>query len=67
MDPFDAECYLGLGEIYESEGMATRAQKMYEQAATYNPESESVQKKLGPRRGIAGVGALKKLFNRKKD
>jgi tetratricopeptide (TPR) repeat protein len=67
IDPFDADCYVGLGEIYESEGMATRAQKMYEQAATYNPESEAVQKKLGARRGVAGVGALKKLFGRKKD
>jgi hypothetical protein len=67
MDPFDAECYLGLGEIYENEGMTTRAQKMYEQAATYDPESEGVQRKLGARRGAAGVGALKKLFSRKKD
>jgi tetratricopeptide (TPR) repeat protein len=63
LDQFDAECYVGLGDIYEAEGMGTRAQKMYEQAATYDPENETVQKKLG-KRGSEG-GALKKLFGRK--
>jgi curved DNA-binding protein CbpA len=65
LDQFDAECYLGLGEIYESEGMSTRAHKMFEQAATYDPENEEVQKKMG-KRGSEG-GALKKLFGRKKE
>jgi curved DNA-binding protein CbpA len=65
MDQFDAECYLGLGEIYESEGMTTRAQKMFEQAATYDPENEAVQNKVGDRKG--GTSALKKLFGRKKE
>jgi curved DNA-binding protein CbpA len=65
MDQFDAECYVGLGDIYESEGMSTRAQKMYEQAATYDPENETVQNKIG-KRSAAG-GALKKLFGRKKE
>lgn len=65
MDQFDAECYVGLGDIYESEGMSTRALKMYEQAATYDPENEAVQNKMG-KRGAQG-GALKKLFGRKKD
>jgi curved DNA-binding protein CbpA len=65
MDQFDAECYLGLGEIYESEGMTTRAQKMFEQAATYDPENEAVQRKAGDKKG-AGTSALKKLFGRKK-
>jgi hypothetical protein len=65
LDQFDAECYVGLGDIYEAEGMGTRAQKMYEQAATYDPENETVQKKLG-KRGSEG-GALKKLFGRRKE
>jgi hypothetical protein len=38
---------------------------MYEQAATYDPENETVQNKMG-KRGSQG-GALKKLFGRKKD
>jgi curved DNA-binding protein CbpA len=66
MDPFDAECYVGLGEIYEGEGMNTRAQKMYEQAATCDPENKAVQKKMGARRGASPVGALRKLFGRRK-
>jgi curved DNA-binding protein CbpA len=66
MDQFDAECYVGLGEIYESEGMSTRAQKMFEQAATYDPENESVHKKIGDKRS-QGMGTLKKLFGRKKE
>lgn len=66
MDQFDPECYVGLGEIYESEGMTTRAQKMYEQAATYDPENEMVQKKIGEKRP-QGMGTLKKLFGRKKE
>jgi len=65
MDRFDAESYVGLGDIYESEGMSTRALKMYEQAATYDPENEAVQNKMG-KRGSQG-GALKKLFGRKKE
>ncbi|HEY7700434.1 MAG TPA: DUF4388 domain-containing protein [Vicinamibacteria bacterium] len=65
MDQFDAECYMGLGDIYESEGMSTRAQKMYDQAATYDPENEEIQSKMG-KRGAQG-GALKKLFGRKKE
>ncbi len=65
MDQFDAESYVGLGDIYESEGMGTRALKMYEQAATYDPENEAAQQKTG-KRG-AHVGALKKLFGRKKE
>ncbi len=62
-DPFDAECYLGLGDIYETEGMSTRAQKMFEQAASYQPENEAVQARMGKR--PAASGALKKLFRRK--
>jgi Tfp pilus assembly protein PilF len=65
IDQFDADCYVGLGDIYDSEGMSTRAQKMYEQAATYDPENETVQNKMG-KRGATG-GALKKLFGRKKE
>ena len=65
MDQFDAECYVGLGDIYEIEGMSTRALKMYEQAATYDPENEAAQNKAG-KRGAQG-GALKKLFGRKKE
>ena len=67
MDQFDAECALGLGQIYEDKGMMTRAQKMYEQAATYDPENEEVQKKLGPKKESSSLGGFKRFFGRKKD
>jgi curved DNA-binding protein CbpA len=64
-DQFDPECYLGLGDIYESEGMSTRAQKMYEQAASFDPENEKVQSRMGKR--LDPSSALMKLFRRKKE
>jgi hypothetical protein len=39
---------------------------MYEQAATCDPENKAVQKKMGARRGASPVGALRKLFGRRK-
>ena len=67
MDQFDAECALGLGQIYEDKGMTTRAQKMYEQAATYDPENEEVQKKLGTKKESSSLGGFKRFFGRKKE
>lgn len=68
MDQFDAECALGLGQIYEDKGMMTRAQKMYEQAATYDPENEQVQEKLGAKKdSTSSLGGFKRLFGRKKE
>lgn len=67
MDQFDAECALGLGQIYEDKGMMTRAQKMYQQAATYEPENEEVQKKLGTKKESSSLGGFKRFFGRKKE
>lgn len=67
MDQFDAECALGLGQIYEDKGMMTRAQKMYEQAATYDSENEEVQKKLGSKKESSSLGGFKRFFGRKKE
>ncbi|HXV60542.1 MAG TPA: DUF4388 domain-containing protein [Vicinamibacteria bacterium] len=64
-DQFDAECYLGLGEIYEAAGMARRAKKMYEQAYTFDPENEQVVKKLGRDAGQM-EGGLSRMFGGKK-
>ena len=66
MDQFDAECALGLGQIYEDRGMMTRAQKMYEQAATYDPENQALQEKIDTKKESGGLGGIKRLFGRKK-
>ncbi|HSF19572.1 MAG TPA: DUF4388 domain-containing protein [Vicinamibacteria bacterium] len=63
-DQFDAECYLGLGDIYEAAGMARRAKKMYEQAYTFDPENEQAVRKLG--RDTGQMEGLSKMFGGKK-
>ena len=65
LDQFDAESALGLGQIYEDKGMMMRAQKMYEQAATYDSENEEVQKKLGTQKESSSLGGFKRFFGRK--
>ena len=67
MDQFDAECALGLGLIHEDKGMMTRAQKMYEQAATHDPDNEEVQTKLGTKKESSSLGGFKRFFGRKKE
>ncbi len=67
MDQFDAECALGLGQIYEDRGMMTRAQKMYEQAATYDPENQDVRNKIDTKKEPGGLGGFRRLFGRKKE
>jgi len=68
MDQFDAECLFGLVQIYEDRGMTTRSQKMYEQAATYDPENEEIQAKVASKASDSGRGldGLRKIFGRKK-
>ncbi len=67
LDQFDPECYLGLGEIYDTAGMTTRAQKMYEQALTYDPENPAIREKLGEDHSGSTLGGIKKIFSRKKE
>ena len=67
MDQYDAECALGLGQIYEDKRMTTRAQKMYEQAAQYDPENEEIQKKLSTKNEPGSLGSFKRFFGRKKE
>ncbi len=69
MDQFDAECLFGLVQIYEDRGMTTRSQKMYEQAATYDPENEEIQAKVASKASDSGrgLGGLRKIFGRKKE
>ncbi len=67
-DQFDAECLFGLGQIYEDKGMTTRAQKMYEQAAIYDPENQNIQAKVVSKKSDSGgsLGGLRNIFGRKK-
>ena len=67
LDPFDAECHFGLGQIYEAKGMMTRAKKMYDQAVTYDPENVKFQDKASARGDVgAALGGFRRIFGRKK-
>jgi tetratricopeptide (TPR) repeat protein len=40
LDPTNADYFLGLGELYRREGLASRAKKMFEQAKAIDPDCE---------------------------
>lgn len=64
LSPFDVESYLGLGEIYEAAGMATRAQKMFSQVIESDPDNEIAREKLyGKKR--SPVEGIKGMFRKK--
>jgi len=64
---FDAECFAGLGEIYEGEGMKSRAIKMFQQALNYDPSNEFAQEKLDAHKPQGALKGLKGMLRRKKD
>ena len=64
---FDAECFAGLGEIYDGEGMKSRAIKMYQQALNYDPSNEFAQEKLDAHKPQGTMQGLKGMLRRKKD
>ncbi len=66
IDQFDAECHFGLGLLYEQKGMTTRAQKYYQQAATYDPDNPDIQEKLGDKKSLGALAGIKRIFGRKK-
>ena len=49
-DPFDAECLVSLGELYEKAGMTSRAQTLFERATNSDPGNVEAQKKLDANR-----------------
>jgi DnaJ-domain-containing protein 1 len=49
-NPFDTDCLIGLGEIYEQAGMTHRAQTLFERAASSDPDNAVAQQKLDANR-----------------
>jgi curved DNA-binding protein CbpA len=47
LNRFDAESYLGLGELYHDGGLASRARKMFEEALTVDPDNAQARERLG--------------------
>jgi curved DNA-binding protein CbpA len=68
LDRFDAESYLGLGEIYETANMPTRAQQMWARAFEADPSNETAKHKMrGPATVEGLVGRLGRLLRRRKE
>jgi curved DNA-binding protein CbpA len=65
-DPCDAECYLGLGEIYAAAGMTTRAQRMFDAALKSDPSNKAAKEKVGADKGSGVRDGLRKMLRLKK-
>lgn len=66
LDPTDAESHFGLGQIYETKGMMTRAKKMYDQAVACDPENMTFREKAEAKTDSA-LGGFRKIFGRRRD
>jgi Flp pilus assembly protein TadD len=44
--PFDVECLVGLGELYDTAGMTSRAKTMFAQALELDPANEELRRKV---------------------
>ncbi len=67
MDQFDPEIFVGLGQIYELAGMASRAQKMFAQALNYDPANEIALEKIEGTKPKGAMEGIKGMLRRKKD
>lgn len=67
IDHFDAESYIGLAEIYEAAGMATRAQKMWQAVLDTDSQNELAKEKLYGKKKPSAVEGLKGFLRRKKE
>ena len=46
LSPFDFDCLIGLGELYEAAGMATRARTLFSQALELDPTNADLRERL---------------------
>lgn len=45
-DPFDVECLIGLGELYEAAGLVRKSERIFFRALGLDPENEELKKRL---------------------
>ncbi|HLE69017.1 MAG TPA: tetratricopeptide repeat protein, partial [Vicinamibacteria bacterium] len=46
LSPCDVECLVGLGELYDAAGMASRAKTMFAQALELDPDNPTIKVRL---------------------
>jgi curved DNA-binding protein CbpA len=56
--PFDVECLVGLGEIYEKSGLIGRASRMFSRALELDPENADILDELAGQSGTKGLSRL---------
>ena len=65
LNRFDADAYVGLGELYHDGGLETRAKKMFEEALTVDPGNVPALEKLASeRRESTALGKLRGMMKR---
>ncbi len=64
---FDTGTMLALGELYEKDGMDTRAHKMYEEALGMDPGNSRALEKLAGTPRTTAMERLRGIWQRNKD
>jgi curved DNA-binding protein CbpA len=63
LEPWNPECYVGLGVLYKMEGMTLKATRQFQKALEYDGEHESARRELESLTGEKKKGGLKGLFS----
>jgi tetratricopeptide (TPR) repeat protein len=65
LNRFDADSYVGLGELYHQSGLETRARKMFEEALALDPDNVHALERLAQGRPQGStLGKLRGMMNR---
>jgi curved DNA-binding protein CbpA len=64
LEPWNPECYVGLGMLYRQEGMTLKATKLFQKALEYDDEHEIARKELDALKGGRKKTGLKGLFSK---
>lgn len=63
LEPWNPECYVGLGMLYRMEGMTLKATKQFQKALEYDAEHETALRELEALTGEKKKTGLKGLFS----
>ena len=64
LNRFDADSYVGLGELYHQGGLETRARKMFEEALALDPDNVHALERLGSGRPQSSTSGKLRGMNR---
>jgi tetratricopeptide (TPR) repeat protein len=64
LEPWNPECYVGLGMLYRQEGMTLKATRLFQKALEYDPDHEIAMKEMDALKGGEKKTGLKGLFSK---